>query len=139
MLVKTIAEHCFLDPLFGGNVNEKVKLERAVTFNEYIRPACLPNQFDPQTQYAIATGWNSTIASSDLLKRILKIHTYQECNMTFSANKHPINADRASLSVLDRTQLCVAHPSSKVRCFTNFFCRFCFLYEYFFFLIKFSY
>lgn len=60
-----------------------LKLERPVAFNEYIRPACLPNQFDLHTDNVAVTGWNWTGAKRILQKHNFKIYKYKVCNQTY--------------------------------------------------------
>lgn len=60
-----------------------LKLERPVTFNEYIRPACLPNQFNLQRDNVAVTGWKWTGARRILQKHKFNIYKHEECNQTY--------------------------------------------------------
>lgn len=64
------------------------KLERTVTFNQYVRPACLPEYSKPQTEHALASGWGLTTyrghSSDFLLKVVLEVYPHTECDITYS-------------------------------------------------------
>lgn len=83
-----------------------LKLMHPVKFSQYIRPACLPETFYPQTQRAIATGWGLTEfrgkSSDSLMKVVLDLYGNQECNATY------INHINRALEkgIVEKTQLC---------------------------------
>lgn len=60
---------------------------RSVEFNEYIRPACLPETYETGTQNGIATGWGRTEVNSKqsdiLMKVILELYSDTECRNGF--------------------------------------------------------
>ncbi|XP_055708950.1 uncharacterized protein LOC129805183 [Phlebotomus papatasi] len=94
-----------------------LELERKVTFNPYVRPACLFTQFNTETDKAIATGWGRVEwagdTSSNLLKVTLELFTHQECNKSFEFN---INR-KLSKGIVDESQLCAgSHSEEKDTC-----------------------
>lgn len=71
-----------------------LKLERAVRFTEYIRPACLPLQFDVRTDNVVVTGWNWWGTRRLLQKHKFRILDNQECNQIYmKKNGKPLPSD----------------------------------------------
>ncbi|XP_053696866.1 venom protease-like [Sabethes cyaneus] len=92
-----------------------IKLDRKVIFSPYIRPICLPTKADFNNNRAIATGWG-TIGygegtSAILLKVVLEMFTYDECDSQFEANR------RLKDGIQRESQLCAgSRNSSKDTC-----------------------
>lgn len=81
-----------------------LRLVTEVIFNEYIRPACLP-EYSSIELVATATGWGLTEyhqQSSHLLKTDLSLSTHRECNALYSFLKDS-HIDRG---ILNETQIC---------------------------------
>lgn len=94
-----------------------LKLQRRITFNRYMRPACLPVETAITSRKAVATGWGlvewSGSRSDPLLKVILEIFSYAECNDTF---RYDINR-RLRNGIVDDTQFCAgSHTDNKDTC-----------------------
>lgn len=96
-----------------------LKLEHPVTFNQYIRPACLPEYPTPQTDVPLETGWKS---GNKLRKKTIDILSYQECNAIYT------NENISALVTIDEEKhLCArSRNGSTVVClFLDFFpCEF---------------
>lgn len=98
------------------------KLERRITFNQYIRPACLPEYNEPQTANVIASGWGLTdykgISSKNLLKVVLEVYTHDECNITYVNDINRALVD----GIRDESQLCAgSHTERKDTCQVSLF------------------
>ncbi|CAK9824499.1 Serine protease snake [Anthophora retusa] len=85
------------------------KLEREVTFNEWIRPCCLPYSL-PDTGIdgkATATGWGrvdwADDASNDLLKVTISLVSQPQCNRTFLNGE---KNSRLELGIVDEWMIC---------------------------------
>lgn len=81
-----------------------LRLETDVTFNEYIRPACLPEHSSIDL-IATATGWGQTeyqSQSSHLLKTELILSTHRECNALYSI----VKSRHLDQGILSETQIC---------------------------------
>lgn len=82
-----------------------IRLDASVKFNEYIRPACLP-EYSSTGFNAFATGWGridfDRQQSTHLLKVELSLYTYQECNELYLTIKDR-HIDRG---ILNDTQIC---------------------------------
>lgn len=94
-----------------------VKIDEAVRFNNYIRPACLPQTKTIETRHVIASGWGrvdyNAAASEHLQKAVLEIFTQQECNQSYS-NEIGRQLKRG---IVDETQLCAgSHIDRKDTC-----------------------
>lgn len=93
------------------------KLENAITFNQYIRPACLPEYYKPKTANAIVTGWGATEykgeGSQSLLKVVLEVYNHDECDRTYLNDRNDAFAD----GIRDDTQWCAgSHTQKKDTC-----------------------
>lgn len=95
-----------------------LKLQRRMTFNRYIRPACLPDDaaITMTSSKAVATGWGlveNNTRSDSLLKVTLEIFSYADCNDTFLYDIGP----RLRMGIVDVTQLCAgSHTDNKDTC-----------------------
>lgn len=82
-----------------------IKLDGFVEFNEYVRPACLP-ELDSIGFYATATGWGRLDSngplSSHLQKVELDLFTHGECNDLYAM----LNNRYINKGILNETQLC---------------------------------
>lgn len=62
------------------------KVDKTVTFNDYVIPACLPTA-DDSTDHVIATGWGTTgfgeAAANDLLKVVLDVFQQPDCQLNY--------------------------------------------------------
>lgn len=91
-----------------------VKLARRITFNQYIRPACLPETYETGTSKAIASGWGRTSARSEgsnvLMKVVLEIFNEEECNATYR-----VEATTSQLinGIIPDSQFCAGHHTEK--------------------------
>lgn len=94
-----------------------VKFDGPVQFNNYIRPACLPQSKTIDTKHVIASGWgrlnyNSQV-SEHLQKVILEIFSHQECNESYF-NEIGRQLRRG---IIDEIQLCAgSHVGEKDTC-----------------------
>ena len=93
-----------------------VKIDGPVQFNNYIRPACLPQSRTIETKHVIASGWgrlnyNSEV-SEHLQKVVLEIFTQRECNQSYSNEGRQLRR-----GIDDETQLCAgSHIDGKDTC-----------------------
>lgn len=60
-----------------------IRLARSVNFNAFIRPACLPEEYSMQTEFALENGWRenkktSTYGNMKMLR--LKLHDNHHCD-----------------------------------------------------------
>lgn len=82
-----------------------LRLEIEVIFNEYIRPACLP-EFSTINFVATVTGWGQTgptnPQSTHLLKTELSLFTYQDCNALYEV----LNRRQLDKKIVHNTQIC---------------------------------
>lgn len=91
-----------------------IKLSRPVTFNEHIRPACMPETYETNTRNAVATGWGRTglnNSPSDILQKvILELYTDTECRNGFVAEsrKHDLRN-----GIVSQTQFCAGSRTEK--------------------------
>lgn len=91
-----------------------IKLSRPVQFSEYIRPACLPEEYSTNTLKAVATGWGRTDvfnATSDILQKvILDLYNDQECRNSFIAEsrKHDLRN-----GIVSDTQFCAGSRNER--------------------------
>lgn len=98
-----------------------IRLEHKVTFNQYRRPACLPDTFDTNTKKAIASGWGRTgnrdAASNVLMKVVLELFSNQECN---DAYRNEARSSQLKQGILDDHQFCAgSHTEKKDTCQVN--------------------
>lgn len=81
-----------------------VRLERRITFNRYIRPACLADQFEMSSPRAFATGYGYELLRQDPLLTLLKdtqeFYSYHKCNEVFEGESHE--------RIVERSQICAA-------------------------------
>lgn len=93
-----------------------IKLDRPVTFNQFIRPACLPLEFSPKTVIGVASGFGSLRArgpsSNRLMKVALELFKHDECNITYG-----IDAVKLPMGIDDKTQMCAgSHTERRDTC-----------------------
>jgi hypothetical protein len=88
-------------PQYSKKVNDHdialFKLDRSVTFNDYVIPACLP-QSDVLTKRMIATGWGITgfseASTNELSKVVLDIFQQSECQVNYKfETRLPVGID----------------------------------------------
>lgn len=95
-----------------------IRMAIRVTFNRFIRPACLPESYDPDRPKAVATGWGRTdyrgSSSQVLMKVTLELFTENECNATY------LDAARTTQlrhGILPAQQFCAgSHTEKKDTC-----------------------
>lgn len=84
-----------------------IKMARSVQFNQYIRPACLPETYNTGTEKAIATGWGKTDYRSQgseiLMKVVLELYPDDECRQLFYAESH---SSQLKNGIVAQTQFC---------------------------------
>jgi len=80
-----------------------LKLEKPVTFSEYIRPACLPDT-DVNVPVLIGSSWDFHDKRKYVLKAVLKVYEHPECQNAYSSHKLPRGIDQA-------IQFCAAYLS----------------------------
>lgn len=84
-----------------------IRLTRSVQFNEFIRPACLPETYGMGTEKAIATGWEKTDCKSDgsdiLMKIVLELYPDEGCRQLLLAEP---SSSRLKDGIVARTQFC---------------------------------
>lgn len=89
-----------------------LRIDQIVSFNDYIRPACLP-EFSAIGFQATATGWgridNDRPLSSYLQKVELDLFTHNECDRIYTLIKDR-HIDRG---ILNDTQLCAGSHSGR--------------------------
>lgn len=93
-----------------------VKIDGPVQFNNYVRPACLPQSQRIETRHVIATGWGRISHNSDvsehLQKVVLEIFTPTECNQSYSDQERLLRR-----GIDDEIQLCAgSHSDGKDTC-----------------------
>lgn len=93
------------------------KIDGPVQFNNYIRPACLPQSKTIDTMRVIATGWgklNHISPTSDHLQKVvLELFTQQECNESYVFQI----SRQLSRGIVDDTQFCAgSHWEKKDTC-----------------------
>lgn len=95
-----------------------IRMDRKISFSEYMRPACLPETYDSETEKALATGYGKTDfkgrSSHILMKVVLELFSVQECNTTYQ------QAARTSVlrsGILPASQFCAgSHTEKKDTC-----------------------
>lgn len=93
-----------------------IKLDRPVTFNQFVRPACLPEDFNPKTARGIASGFGATRVrgpgSRQLRKVVLEFYNQAECNQSYA---NDINRSLPK-GIID-TQMCAgSHTERRDTC-----------------------
>lgn len=93
-----------------------VKIDGPVPFNNYIRPACLPQSQRIETKHVIASGWGRMNYNADvsehLQKVVLEIFTQSECNQSYSNEGRQLRR-----GIDDEIQLCAgSHIDEKDTC-----------------------
>lgn len=82
-----------------------LRLDGNLTFNEYIRPACLP-EFSFTGILATATGWGQIgyhgPASTYLQKVDISLYAHQDCNQVYQR----FNDRHINRGIINETQLC---------------------------------
>lgn len=93
-----------------------LKLEHSVTFNQYVRPACLAESFDIITDAVIATGWGRTQyaegTSNVLQKVVLDKIAQPECNASYA----PHLSRNLNKGIVDETQFCAGSKLHRDTC-----------------------
>lgn len=93
-----------------------VKIDGPVQFNNYVRPACLPQSRRIETKHVIASGWgrlsHASNVSEHLLKVVLEIFTPAECNQSYSNEVRQLRR-----GIDDEIQLCAgSHSDARDTC-----------------------
>lgn len=97
-----------------------IRMDRMVTFNRYVRPACLSETFmDAIDNKAIASGWGRTgqyADSSDVLMKVgLELYSQAECHMIYDRDSGLL-----AQGILDKQQFCAGdHKNEKDTCQVN--------------------
>lgn len=79
-------KHPDYQPAYKYNDIALLKLDRKISFNSYIRPACLPETYQPIINHAILIGYEIIDTEYEqrltdaLLKKTLSIYTHAECS-----------------------------------------------------------
>lgn len=94
-----------------------VKINGPVSFNNYIRPACLPQSKAIDTMKAIATGWgklsHNQATSDHLQKVVLELFTQYECNQSYAFEI----SRQLNRGIVEETQFCAgSHFERKDTC-----------------------
>lgn len=94
-----------------------VKINGPVEFNNYIRPACLPQTSDIETMKVIATGWGKlnhhSPTSDHMQKVVLELFTQRECNQSYV---YEISR-QLKHGIVEETQMCAgSHFERKDTC-----------------------
>lgn len=103
-------DQIFKHPNYVSNKHNEdiglIKLDQSVSFNERIRPICLPQTANAPPK-AIATGFGRTgfrqSASDFLLKVTLESFTQEECRETYGTK----------VNITDDTMMCYGHRSER--------------------------
>lgn len=95
-----------------------LKMQLRVTFNPYLRPACLPERMFYPNEHAVASGWGRTDyrgqTSSVLMKVVLEIFTERECNATYA---DAARTNQLRFGILPAQQFCAgSHTEKKDTC-----------------------
>lgn len=116
-------EYLIMDKIFHEDYTKSshyndialVRLNRRVTFNDYVRPACLDDQLTPPLN-ATATGWGNTEyqgSDSDRLMSVkLDLADHKSCNERFI--NHTYKSQR--LAINETTQVCYGSDKAKDTC-----------------------
>lgn len=90
-----------------------IRLNESVTFNQYIRPACLPEIPAAESGRAIACGWGkidfNQPVSDTLRKTGLELFTNVECNTLYKSQSNRY----ISRGILNDTQLCAGSHNGR--------------------------
>lgn len=91
-----------------------VRMSIRITFNQFMRPACLPETYNTVVHNAIASGWGRTDYSGStsqvLMKVVLELFTEDECNATY------LDASRTTqlrFGILTEQQFCAGSHTEK--------------------------
>lgn len=95
-----------------------VRMATQITFNKFMRPACLPETYSANKEHAIASGWGKTDyrgpTSDVLMKVVLELFSADECSATY------INESRTTQlqhGILHDQQFCAgSHTEKKDTC-----------------------
>lgn len=95
-----------------------LRLERNIRFNQYMRPACLPDTFSTNTHKAIVAGWGKTGyrdgASNVLMKVVLELFTQRECTEAYQKESR---GTQLAQGIVEETQFCAgSHTEKKDAC-----------------------
>lgn len=86
-----------------------MRLDRRVVMNDYVRPACLQQTYNVDSQHVTATGWGRTtdrgISSSQLLKVALRQLTNEQCQQTYNTVSNALSRG------IINTQMCAGDDS----------------------------
>lgn len=100
-----------------------IRLDRRVTFNPYMRPACLPavsssssspsDEPLPQPLSAVASGWGNTEYKGSRSERLMKVkldlYSATECNATYTIPY----LHQLPIGIADASQICAGSRSEQ--------------------------
>lgn len=95
-----------------------IRLNIRVTFNQYMRPACLPETYNTHKAHVIASGWGKTSQENKrgtnvLMKVVLEVFSDRECNASYADGK----GTQLSQGILPSQQFCAgSHTEIKDAC-----------------------
>jgi len=95
-----------------------LRLDRNIRFNQYMRPACLPDTFNTNTRKVIVSGWGKTGyrdgASNVLMKVVLELFTQEECTVAYSRESRGTQLQQG---IVETQQFCAgSHTEKKDAC-----------------------
>lgn len=99
-------KHDQYKPATKANDIALAKLSRAVEFTNYIRPACLWQNYNINSKTVVATGWGFTEHAGTSSDELLKVQ------LSILSNKICADAYNDASSVDERYQLCVGDLTS---------------------------
>lgn len=89
-------------------------MARSVEFNQFIRPACLPETYGTGAETAVATGWGRTDYRSQgsdiLMKVVLELYPDDECRQLYYAESH---SSQLKYGIDVQTQFCAGSRIAK--------------------------
>lgn len=89
-----------------------LRLENIVTFNDYIRPACLPESSSIASQ-AMATGWGETDSDHSVKTHLQKVKldlvTHGECDAIYRRR----NFRAINRGIINELQICAGEKTSR--------------------------
>lgn len=95
-----------------------IRMALHVSFNRYMRPACLPESYNTNKEHILASGWGKTYfnqgAAQVLMKVVLEVFTDPECNASYVNEKR---LSQLNQGILPEQQFCAgSHREIKDTC-----------------------
>lgn len=95
-----------------------IRMALRVSFNRYMRPACLPESYNTNKEHILASGWGKTYfnqgAAQVLMKVVLEVFTEPECNSSYVNEKR---LSQLNQGILPDQQFCAgSHREIKDTC-----------------------